>query len=82
VSAKRRLPSKAFVINAPWTALQPVQGWCHYRIAATKSRKSSETGAPMVEMMAVCDRSVRFWLSKSALIDDLNWVTGWRDPSQ
>jgi len=76
---KRHLPTKAFMINAPWTATLPVQGWRHYRIAGTKPASKSESGEAMVEMMAVCDRAVRFWLSRRELIADLNWVTGWRD---
>lgn len=79
MAQKRRLPSKAFDINAPWTALSPVQGWRHYRISGSKPAASSDTGLAVVEMMAVCDRAVRFWMSRSELINDLNWVTGWRD---
>lgn len=70
---RRRLPSKAFEINAPWTALAPVEGWRHYRIAG---RRRSDQGLTL-EMMAVCDREVRFWLSRQSLIEDLNWQTGW-----
>ena len=76
---KRQLPSKAFVINASWTATQPVKGWRHYRISATKPAGKSDSGEAMVEMMAVCDRTVRFWLSRRELIADVNWVTGWSD---
>jgi len=77
MAQKRRLPSKAFVINARWTAIQPVEGWHHYRITGKKPASKSETGEATIEMMAVCDRGVRFWLSRRELIDDLNWVTGW-----
>ena len=75
----KRLPSKAFAINAPWTAVTPVQGWRHYRVATTKPAKTSETGLAMVELMAVCDRSVRFWITRQALAADPNWITGWKD---
>jgi tryptophan-rich hypothetical protein len=76
MAQKRTLPTKAFDINARWTAQIPVQGWRHYRISARKSQKSALL---MVEMMAVCDRSVRFWLERQQLIDDENWATGWLD---
>jgi tryptophan-rich hypothetical protein len=79
MNQRRSLPSKAFVINAPWTALVPVKGWRHYRICATIPASRSETKLPMIEMIAVCDRSVRFWIDKKELVADLNWVTGWRD---
>jgi tryptophan-rich hypothetical protein len=77
MAQKRQLPSKAFEINAPWTVHEPVKGWHHYRITALKPASRSETGETMVEMMAVCDRSVRFWIGRRELIADLNWVTGW-----
>lgn len=81
MAQKRQLPSKAFIINARWTALKPVKGWRHYRISAVTpaSRGGSKENVKgtMVEMMAVCDREVRFWISRKELIADLNWVTGW-----
>ncbi|MCX6104815.1 MAG: TIGR02450 family Trp-rich protein [Proteobacteria bacterium] len=75
----RRLPSKSFEINAAWTAETPVQGWRHYRISGNKPAKKAENLPQRLEMMAVCDRAVRFWLSRDELINDLNWIPGWKD---
>jgi tryptophan-rich hypothetical protein len=66
---------KSFEINAKWSSLVNEQGWVHYRIC---SRRNSESGLE-IEMMAVCDRSVRFWLPRAALMDPLVWKTGWID---
>jgi tryptophan-rich hypothetical protein len=70
---RRQLPSKAFEINTPWTALEPVKGWRHYRISG---RRHTDEGLE-IEMMAVCERDIRFWLTRKSLIQDLNWHTGW-----
>jgi tryptophan-rich hypothetical protein len=45
----------------------------HYRICG---RRNTADGLE-VEMMAVCDRSVRFWLPRAALMDPEAWKTGW-----
>ena len=73
IGRKRQLPSKAFEINAPWTAVEPVEGWRHYRISG---RRRTLQGLE-IEMMAVCEREIRFWLTRQGLVLDLNWQPGW-----
>lgn len=81
MAQKRILPSKAFEINARWTADHPVSGWRHYRISSRRQTQQTPTSKTEVEveMMAVCDRQIRFWLTRRAVIADENWQTGWLD---
>jgi len=32
-----------------------------------------------VELMAVCDRNVRFWMTRLEMIDPEKWSVGWLD---
>lgn len=66
---------KQFEINAKWTSVYETQGWFHFRVC---SRRHREEGLE-VEMMAVADRSVRFWLPRQVLLDPAKWRTGWVD---
>ncbi|WP_132323488.1 TIGR02450 family Trp-rich protein [Pseudobacteriovorax antillogorgiicola] len=66
---------KLLDINASWTAREPVQGWVHFRISG---RRRPSKSLLEVELMAVCDRSVRFWLAADCLTDRENWLPGWR----
>lgn len=73
--AQVRLSTKLFQINANWTAVETLQGWKHYRIAG---RRQDDAGELELEMMAVCDRELRFWVKGSDLRDEAVWVPGWR----
>ncbi len=64
---------KLLGINSNWTATPSREGWKHYRIAA---RRYNE-GELLVEMMAVCDRSVRFWVAAHLLKEGAGWRPGW-----
>ncbi len=72
----RHFSKKLFLINANWTAVESIQGWKHYRIA---SRRRNEDGNLQLEMMAVCDREIRFWVERARLRDDTLWTPGWKD---
>lgn len=73
-SAHVHFSKKLFQINANWTAVESIHGWKHYRIAA---RRLNDEGTWELEMMAVCDRDVRFWVSRSTLRQAEMWAPGW-----
>tara|TARA_B100000902_G_C27093533_1_gene805062 strand:+ start:611 stop:826 length:216 start_codon:yes stop_codon:yes gene_type:complete len=60
-------------INSNWTAVVPIKGWKHYRIAA----KKKQDGQVLLELMSICDRSVRFWVDSETLINSSDWQPGW-----
>lgn len=69
------LNPKQLEINARWTAEPPQKGWRHFRIGTIRKR---ESGGHEFEMISVCDRSVRFWVTRDILKQEL-WVAGWID---
>lgn len=69
------ISKKQFEINATWTAVKPRSGWRHYRIAG---RRKAEHGLE-IEMMSVCDRSVRFWIPNEELKNSELWQPGWKE---
>ena len=72
---KTKPSKKQFELNAKWTALNEIQGWQHFRVC---TRRNGNDGIE-VELMALCDRSVRFWLPRLELIDPVKWAVGWLD---
>jgi tryptophan-rich hypothetical protein len=72
----RHFSKKLFLINANWTAVEAIQGWKHYRICA---RRRDDREKLELEMMAVCDREIRFWVERSVLRDPKLWSPGWKD---
>ncbi len=75
-SRYRHFSKKLFLINGNWTSLTLLEGWRHYRIS---SRRRSDSGKLELEMMAVCDRAVRFWVSRESLRNPELWKPGWHD---
>lgn len=65
---------KNLAIDAKWTSSTEVRGWRHFRISG---RRHGEAGLEL-ELMAVCDREVRFWLKPEKLKDRENWLPGWK----
>jgi tryptophan-rich hypothetical protein len=75
-SKHRHFSKKLFLINSNWTSTSNLAGWKHYRIAA---RRRADNGKLELEMMAVCDRNVRLWVSRASLRDPACWKPGWLD---
>ena len=69
----KNLSSKSFTINSNWTSRLKSTKWKHYRIAGKRQAGDSAE----YEMMAVCDRKDRFWISEVELGDQSQWQTGW-----
>ena len=70
---KPNLSKKSFEINANWTHIKGIHGWRHYRISSL--RKDNTSGE--IEVMSICERGVRFWLSKNELNFGGEWSPGW-----
>jgi len=68
-----RYSDKLWTINAKWTAMMPRYGWRHFRVSARRY----EAGELQLEMMAVCDREVRFWIPQLELHQGELWQPGW-----
>ncbi|HYX36180.1 MAG TPA: TIGR02450 family Trp-rich protein [Oligoflexus sp.] len=75
-SKHKHFSKKLFLINSNWTSTSQLEGWKHYRITA---RRRTDKGKLELEMMAVCDRSVRVWVNRASLRDPLFWKPGWLD---
>lgn len=67
------MKNRSLDIDAKWTHSTPIQGWKHFRICGRRN----DNNTLMVEMMAVCDRKVRFWMSGSEVKSKDSWQTGW-----
>ena len=67
--------AKLFDVNSAWTSRSSGTGWCHYRITAKQGRGSDR----QVELMALGDREVRFWIDVRELKKNRNWLAGWRE---
>ncbi|NRA65870.1 MAG: TIGR02450 family Trp-rich protein [Pseudobacteriovorax sp.] len=65
--------ARNLAINSQWTAVQPVRGWKHYRITGRRHLNRILE----IELMAVCDKSIRFWVVSAALKDPEAWRQGW-----
>lgn len=68
------MPSeKLFHIDAKWTHTGGVRGWKHYRIVTLRGEGTERE----LELMAICDRSVRFWVNELEFRNDPQWNPGW-----
>ncbi len=76
-SRHRHFSKKLFEINANWTSIQKREDWFHYRISG---RRRLEDGRLELELMAVCDREIRFWVPRAELRDQNLWTPGWVEP--
>ncbi len=72
---KRNYSQKLFEINSNWTSLVKREDWRHYRISG---RRKVAQGVEL-EMMAVCDRDIRFWVAIEELKNSELWEPGWGD---
>lgn len=69
----KNLSNKSLAINSNWTSREKSRKWKHYRIAGKRQTGNSSE----YEMMAVCDKKDRFWVSEVELSDQSQWQTGW-----
>ena len=65
---------KLFQIGGKWTSSEPVRGWRHFRISTVEKKGTQER---KVELMAVCDPKVRFWVPVVELKKLELWSAGW-----
>ncbi|MEB3232621.1 MAG: TIGR02450 family Trp-rich protein [Leptolyngbyaceae bacterium] len=77
MARKQRFPH---LVGSKWTAVGKMWGWRHFQVV---NRKNQDQWV-FAEMMASCDRQVRFWINAQLLKDRSLWQPGWRslDTSQ
>jgi len=61
-------------INGKWTSVESYRGWKHFRISG---RRRQADRSLELELMAVCDRSIRFWIKQDDLNRPDSWQRGW-----
>ena len=67
------LPHKKLV-GTLWSSVAEIQGWQHFVVVGQMQSNS----VWQVEMAAVCDKSIRFWIKKKALKNSTVWLPGLR----
>ena len=67
--------SKEYDIGSKWTHTLKTRAFKHYRIAG---RRYSPEGELELEIMAVLDRSHRFWIKKRIFVE-ADWKQGWEE---
>lgn len=64
---------RSFSVQSKWTHTSGACGWKHFRIVTIRKGEDGKE----FEMMAVCDKSVRFWVSMEDLKLEHEWKMGW-----
>lgn len=61
-------------MNAKWSHKSGYLGWTQFRIV---SKRRVAEGVE-IELMAVCEKVVRFWIPQATLKIDSEWYPGWK----
>ncbi len=62
------------LLNSKWTSQKKIDGWRHFRVITRKNQGKWV----YAEMVAACDREVRFWINAQLLKDRSQWEAGWQ----
>lgn len=62
------------LLGSKWTAKQKTFGWRHFQVFNRKN----EGDWVFAEMVASCDRTVRFWINARQLKNESLWEAGWK----
>ncbi|MGK7927237.1 MAG: TIGR02450 family Trp-rich protein [Spirulina sp.] len=71
MAKKQKFPH---LLGSKWTAKHKTFGWRHFQVVNRKN----EGAWVFAEMVASCDRTVRFWVNAQQLKNDLLWEAGWK----
>ncbi|MEM9541816.1 MAG: TIGR02450 family Trp-rich protein [Cyanobacteria bacterium P01_E01_bin.42] len=71
MAKKQKFPH---LLGSKWTATQKTFGWRHFQVVNRKN----EGDWVFAEMVASCDRTVRFWINAQQLKNDSLWEAGWK----
>ncbi len=66
------------LVGSKWTATQKTWGWRHFQVI----NRSQQGEWIFVEMVASCDRKVRFWLNAEQLFEGSSWRASWLSLAQ
>lgn len=62
------------LVGSKWTSHHTTWGWRHFQV----TNRKDEGQWVFAEMVASCDRNVRFWLNAEQLKDRSLWEPGWK----
>ena len=62
------------MVGTNWTSVEETQGWHHFVVVTMQKRDN----VWWVELMAACDKHVRFWVVKKDLKMSTKWQPGWQ----
>jgi tryptophan-rich hypothetical protein len=71
MAKKQKFP---YLIDSKWTSQQRTWGWRHFQVINRKN----EGKWVFAEMVASCDRTVRFWINAQQLKQRDLWLPGWK----
>lgn len=71
MAKKQKFPH---LLGSKWTAKQETLGWRHFQVANRKNQGEWV----FAEMVASCDRQVRFWINAKQLKNRDLWEAGWK----
>ena len=75
MTKKQKFP---YLLGSKWTARQKTWGWRHFQVINRKNQGKWV----FAEMIASCDRSVRFWINAEQLKNSDSWEAGWKALSE
>ena len=61
------------MVGTKWTSTSPFFGWNHFVVVTIQKKNNCW----MLEMAAICDKKIRFWITKLELQDANKWSPGW-----
>ncbi len=70
------MQKKNLTMLSKWTSVEELHGWRHFHICGR--RYSEENGELLIELMATCDRTVRFFVRAVDMTDSGKFVAGWQ----
>ena len=71
MTKKQKFP---YLVGSKWTAMQKTWGWRHFQVV----NRQNQGEWVFAEMVASCDRNVRFWLNAKQLKESSLWQPGWQ----
>jgi len=63
-----------YLVGSKWTAQQKTWGWRHFEVVNRKNQGKWV----FAELVASCDKNVRFWINAQQLKDTDLWQPSWK----
>ena len=62
--------------NSKWTSIEKLNGWRHYEVLNINKKDD------LIELFAICDKSIKVFCKKSDLKNKGLWIRGWTAKDQ